>query len=116
VNTPRRSEFRQIVAIVMIAGALAACGVKGELDPPVAAASAGPAVPAAAPKSQAQTSQSERKVFTEESAVRRTSSPSVIPTMPPEEWSKARTTQQTAPQKSNSKNNPDEPFFLDKIL
>jgi predicted small lipoprotein YifL len=115
VNKPRRPEFRQVFAIIMIAGALAACGVKGELEAPSVAASAAPAASPAEQK-KAQGSQSQQKVFTEESAVRRASSPSLIPTMPPEEWSKGRNTQPAAQQKTRDKTKPDEPFFLDKLL
>jgi predicted small lipoprotein YifL len=116
VNKSRRSEFRQALAIVMIAGALAACGVKGELEAPSVAASAAPVASAAEQKSKAQGSQAQPKVFTEESAVRRAASPTLIPSMPPEEWSKGRNTQPATQQKSRDKTKPDEPFFLDKLL
>lgn len=115
MNKSRRPEFRQVFAVVMIAGALAACGVKGELEAPSVAASPAPAS-AAEQKSKAQGSQAQQKVFTEESVVRRASSPTLIPTMPPEEWSKGRNTQPAAQQKSRDKTKPDEPFFLDKLL
>jgi predicted small lipoprotein YifL len=96
-----------MIAIGMIAGALGACGVKGDLDPPPVAASA---APAAEPRTQGA---QKEKVFTEQSAVRRAASPSVIPKMPPDEW-KSRSTrpEPTAREKSKS----DEPFFLDKLL
>ncbi|HEY7459054.1 MAG TPA: hypothetical protein VH765_09895 [Xanthobacteraceae bacterium] len=113
MNRPRRIGFRLVLATGVIATILAACGVKGELEPPSATASAAPATEQ---KSQAQTAQTAKKTFTEESVVRRAASPSVIPTMPPEEWSKGRNTQPAAQQKSRDKDKPDEPFILDKLL
>jgi predicted small lipoprotein YifL len=102
-----RPRFRQLIALGMVAGALGACGVKGELDPPPVSASA---APAAEPRLQG--SQKE-KVSTEQSVVRRAAQPSVIPKMPPDEWTKGRETEEK-PARSKSKS--DEPFFLDKLL
>jgi predicted small lipoprotein YifL len=96
-----------MIAIAMIAAALGACGVKGDLDPPGVAA----ADPAAETKTQ-----SGQKVFTEQSVVRRAASPSVIPNMPPDEWKKDRNSQPASQPATRDKSRPDEPFFLDKLL
>jgi len=91
---------------------LAACGVKGDLDPPAAAAAEVKAgQPADTPSAQ-----SESKVFTEQSFVRRAPRYSVFPKMPPEEWEKNPEFQSTQKPKSRRKSDPDEPFFLDPIL
>jgi predicted small lipoprotein YifL len=98
-----------MIAIGVIAGALGACGVKGDLEPPPVSASA---APAAAPTTQGAQKQ---KVFTEQSVVRRAASPSVIPKMPPDEWTKDQRTEPASPA-TRDKSKPDEPFFLDKLL
>jgi predicted small lipoprotein YifL len=98
-----------MIAIGMIAGALGACGVKGDLEPPPVSASAAPAV-----EPRTQGAQKE-KVFTEQSVVRRAASPSVIPKMPPDEW-KSRNTQPADQPAARDKSKRDEPFFLDKLL
>lgn len=97
-----------MIAIGMIAAALGACGVKGDLDPPGVAATA---APAAEPQTKAG-----QKVFMEQSVVRRAASPSVIPNMPPDEWRKDRGTQPASQPATRDKSRPDEPFFLDKLL
>lgn len=101
---------------VAILGALAllpaACGVKGDLDPPAAAA----AEAKAGQTVNTPSAQSEPKVFTEQSVVRRAPRYSVFPKMPPEEWEKNREVQSTRKPKSRRKSEPDEPFFLDPIL
>jgi predicted small lipoprotein YifL len=105
-----RPGFRQIIAIGMIAGALGACGVKGDLEPPPVSATA---APAAEPRTQGA---QKEKVFTEQSVVRRTAQPSVVPNMPPDEWTKGRNTQPAARPATRDKSKSDEPFFLDKLL
>jgi predicted small lipoprotein YifL len=93
----------------MIAGALGACGVKGDLEPPPVSASAAPAAEARTQGAQ------KEKVFTEQSVVRRAASPSVIPKMPPDEW-KGRNSQPADQPTERDKSKRDEPFFLDKLL
>jgi predicted small lipoprotein YifL len=95
-----------MIAIAMVAAALGACGVKGDLDPPAVAATSAPAAEPrvlGAPK---------EKTFTEQSVVRRQAQPSVIPKMPPDEWTKGRETETQPRSKSKS----DEPFILDRLL
>jgi predicted small lipoprotein YifL len=99
-----------MIAIGMIAGALGACGVKGDLEPPPVSATA---APAAEPRTQGA---QKEKILTEQSVVRRAASPSVIPNMPPDEWTKNRDTQPAARPATRDKSKPDEPFFLDKLL
>ena len=82
MSAPRRPAFLPALAIVLIAGALAACGVKGDLEPPaspVPKLSAQPA-PAAGPATS--------KVFVEQSRIEGRNNHDILPQMPPKEWSK----------------------------
>ncbi|MEX0590839.1 MAG: hypothetical protein WD207_07105 [Xanthobacteraceae bacterium] len=115
MNGSRRVGLRHVIAIGVIACALGACGVKGELEAPPTTKLV---EPRASEKAPAQASSSERRVFTDESAVRSVPSPSILPQIPPEEWSKNREYQSTSQPKSRGKQKEksDEPFFLDPIL
>jgi predicted small lipoprotein YifL len=116
VQTPRRPAFRSALAILAIAGLLAACGVKGDLEAPPAepqprlsAQPAGASIPAG-------------KVFTEESRITNRSNQDILPTMPPKEWEKSREYQPArskgAAPSANTRREPepDKPFFLDSLL
>lgn len=104
-----RIGITHTIVLAFIAGTLAACGVKGDLERPPAAGYAEPA-PAAKPDT--------RKVFTERSVVRRVPAHDILPKMPPEEWSKEGKDYQStrAPKKTEEPDRPDRPFILDGLL
>lgn len=106
-----------LVALAFVAGALAACGVKGELERPPAARYD---EPAAAQSEQPKTATSgTSKVFTEESRVHRVPAYSILPKMPPQEWEMIGKDAQEkqAPKKSReAPDTPDRPFILDGLL
>jgi predicted small lipoprotein YifL len=114
VQTPRRPAFLPALAILAIAGLVAACGVKGDPERPVAE----PRLSAQPAGASGQTS----KVFTEESSVTSRSNQDILPKMPPKEWSKQREYQPardkgTAPSANTRREpEPDRPFFLDSLL
>jgi predicted small lipoprotein YifL len=115
VNGSCRVGLRHVFVIAVIACALAACGVKGDLELPPTAKLAEPQAKEQAPT---QAASAEPRVFTEQSRVQRAPTPSVIPRMPPEEWSRSREYQSTSQPRSRDKqkSKTDEPFFLDPIL
>jgi predicted small lipoprotein YifL len=118
--TVHRVGLTHFVALAFFAGALAACGVKGDLERPPAASYAAPGA-AGEPKTAGGTTSG--KVFTEESRVQNVPAFSILPKMPPEEWEKkakeARESKEQAkqtPKKSGEPSGPDRPFLLDGLL
>jgi predicted small lipoprotein YifL len=119
VTASCRVGVSHLVALAFFAGALAACGVKGDLERPPAASYAEPTAKSEQPKSS--TSTTSGKVFTEESRVERVPAYSILPKSQPEEWEKqklkSRDTQaKQAPKKSGEPTEPDRPFILDGLL
>lgn len=98
-----------VLAAGVLALVLAGCGVKGALEPPSRAAADGTA--------EIEGSREKVVVYSEKSAVRRVGSPSVLPKVPPEAWTKSREREQTeGPQQVERRRKTDEPFFLDWLL
>jgi hypothetical protein len=122
VQTPRRPAFFPALAIVVIAGWVGACGVKGEPERPTDPRPELSAQPDGAPG----TLRTTKKIFTEESRVTGSSRDDILPQMPPKEWSKSREFQSARDKgKSKDKNepdsasrepSPDRPFILDWLL
>ena len=110
MNHPPHLGIRHLVVIGFFAGVLAACGVKGELEPPAAQANVA-APPAAGPATT-------KKVFTERSVVVRGKKQTIVPEMPPREWEKYGKDYQPAATPKNAKDaeKPDRPFILDSLL
>lgn len=118
VTASPRPGTSRIAALLFVAGALAACGVKGDLERPPAASYAAPA--AEGPEqTDTGTAAAPAKVFAEESRVQRVPAFSVLPKMPPEEWEKLKAGDaqpERAPKKSGAPSDPDRPFILDGLL
>lgn len=110
VNHPPHLAIRHLVVIGFFAGVLAACGVKGELEPP-------PTQAQIAPQSE-QIEPAAKKVFTEKSVVKRGSNRDILPKMPPAEWEKYGKDYQptAAPKSTKDAEKPDRPFILDSLL
>lgn len=112
----RRSALLPALAILSVAGLLAACGVKGDLEPPPSYAA--PAGQQSAAPAGTESASASNKVFLEQSSVRGGRPESVIPEMPPREWRKDRVYQPEQERKpaSQSLSRPDKPFALDWLL
>ncbi len=111
MNPSRRIGISHLLALGFLAGAVAACGVRGDPEFPQSQALTAQPQPAA-PGTQ-------RKVFTEESVVRRgAGTPEMAPVMPPREWEKYGKDYQPAAtsKKSREAEQPDRPFILDSLL
>jgi predicted small lipoprotein YifL len=110
----RQTGLLPALVILGVALALGACGVKGNLESPKAAA---------APETAAEgepVDPATQKIFTSQSKVVRVGSPKILPDMPPREWAKeSKSTKGTnAPgteQRAKSVT-PDKPFILDWLL
>jgi predicted small lipoprotein YifL len=116
LHRSRRAAFFPALAIFSASLALAACGVKGELEAPPAARHSEPRASAAGESAGGQ-----QKVFTEQSRVVRGSAFRVIPRLPPKEWEKYRNppaeAKSPAPEQRAKKSSaPDKPFALDWLL
>lgn len=140
MTASRQIGFRHLVVLGFLAGTLAACGVKGELEPPpvVRQSEAGPgdATPRPAPGTRAAAAAvvdnsmgdtPTRRVSSEQSSVTRVGQPGMIPTLPPKAWEKmkspAAASQSKAPATAPAaaKGRPpaaesDKPFILDGLL
>ncbi|MCC6949566.1 MAG: lipoprotein [Bradyrhizobiaceae bacterium] len=113
VTEKYRVGTAHFVVLAFAAGALAACGVKGDLERPPAASYNEPVA------GQKTAGASTGKVFTEESRVQRVPAYSILPKMPPEEWEKMKGTDaqaKQAPKKSPGADTRDRPFILDGLL
>ena len=111
MNRSRRVGISHVLALGFLAGAVAACGVRGDPEIPQSQALTAQPLPAA-PGTQ-------NKVFTEQSVVQRsTGTPSMAPEMPPREWEKYGKDYQPAAtsKKSREAEQPDRPFILDSLL
>jgi predicted small lipoprotein YifL len=140
VTLERRSALLNAFAIVTVATALVACGVKGELEAPPranltdsktdaavatetragvkASAKTGTKTGATATGATAAdvlAAQPESRALTEQSVVQSKGYPTVLPRLPPEEWQKYRQ-EESQKAKTRSKTKDDTPFFLDPIL
>ncbi|HEX5779998.1 MAG TPA: lipoprotein [Xanthobacteraceae bacterium] len=121
MSAPRRPAFFPALAILLLAGLTSACGVKGDLERPTAAA-ADPAVTAAAqPGADPAPDEYARKnVFIEQSRVQSGANVrNIIPTMPPKEWEKKKVEQQEQKARAADPRKPnpnDRPFILDGLL
>lgn len=91
------------LVVAVFAVALAACGLKGPLEPPPEGATL------AATDARIET------VPSEKSSVVRTGYPTVIPQIPPPEWTKPKNPQPTPP-RVKQRVPRDEPFLLDWLL
>jgi predicted small lipoprotein YifL len=100
---------------------LAACGVKGDLEPHPAARLAGAdAAPGGA------SGESSTKVFTSQSRVEHVGTPNILPTMPPKQWTKdsksakdgksEKDANSSGPEQRAKTGAPDKPFVLDWLL
>jgi predicted small lipoprotein YifL len=123
VQRPRH-PFLPALAILLTAGVLGACGVKGELERPVAQASPSGSTAGSGSSGTAENSASgTKRVFYERSVILGASRDTeVIPTMPPREWEKkreaqpARKPQAATPGAHQQKPEPDKAFVLDWLL
>lgn len=112
-----RTALPSALAIVLIAGVLAACGVKSDLERPSAER---PSTGVA----ETHPARSERKVFYENSrvvGVSRNLEKDMMPPMPPKKWEKKdpepeRSPRALAPRSHERQPDPDKAFFLDWML
>lgn len=111
MNHPPHLGIRHLLVLGFFAGVLAACGVKGELEPPQAQAHAEPQAMQTGPAAS-------KKVFVEKSVVKRDSRWDMNPQMPPPEWEKYDKDYQpaAAPKSTKKTEKPDRPFILDSLL
>jgi predicted small lipoprotein YifL len=137
LTASRQIGIRHWIVLGFFAGALAACGVKGELEPPpvVRQSEAGPgdATPRPAPGTRAAAAAAvdksmgdapSKKVSSEQSSVNRVVQPGMTPKLPPKEWEKMKSptaaAQSKAPASGEAKARPrpetDKPFILDGLL
>jgi predicted small lipoprotein YifL len=120
------SGFRSALALLILAGAVAACGVKGDLEAPPRAGLEGPRAQssAAAPGDPTAIPEAPRQgAHHSESRVQTGKRLSVEPRMPPEEWSKigkkdsATKSESSAKARRSRESEPsDRPFVLDWLL
>jgi predicted small lipoprotein YifL len=102
------------ISIFLLALTLGACGVKGNLESPKAAAT-----PESAQGSEPADS-AQQKVFTSQSKVVHIGTPGILPDMPPKAWTKKNESESgvnsptTVPREKSSA--PDKPFVLDWLL
>jgi predicted small lipoprotein YifL len=110
----RRDPLKFVLAVGALAAVLSGCGVKGALEPP----------PRAQYSDQAATNEAagargaSESIVTrgETSQVRNVGTPSVLPQIPPKEWTQSRDRQDEGPRRVERPDEPDEPFFLDGLL
>jgi predicted small lipoprotein YifL len=111
----RRAGLFPALAIFALSLALGACGVKGNLESPKAAAA-----PESAGSESVVVDSSQEKIFMSESRVVGVGAPKIIPTMPPELWATNKSAKGTAAPASAGQrpksNAPDKPFVLDWLL
>jgi predicted small lipoprotein YifL len=111
----RRAGLLPALAIFVLALALGACGVKGNLESPKAEAA-----PEAASSNSVDAVSPQQKIFTSESKVVRVGTPKIIPSMPPEKWAKdkaeKKAAQPGAADERAKSSTPDKPFVLDWLL
>lgn len=120
MQAPRIAPLSAL-AIVLVAAALAGCGVKGELERPSAEKSESTEPRVAA---QSESARPERKVFYETSrvvGVSRNLQKEMAPPMPPKKWEKkeaepSRSPRALAPRPHERQPDPDKAFFLDWLL
>jgi predicted small lipoprotein YifL len=110
----RRHGLLPAISIFLLALTLGACGVKGNLESPKAAAT-----PETAQGSEPADS-AEQKIFTSQSKVVHIGTPGILPDMPPKEWKKKAESENgvnspTTVQREKS-GAPDKPFILDSLL
>ena len=110
----RRHGLLPAISIFLLALTLGACGVKGNLDSPKAAASPETAQDGE-PADAAQ-----QKIFTSQSRVVRIGTPKILPDMPPKEWAKktesAKSVSSPGAEPREKSSAPDKPFILDSLL
>ena len=110
----RRHGLLPAISIFLLALTLGACGVKGNLDSPKAAASPETAQDGE-PADAAQ-----QKIFTSQSRVVRIGAPKILPDMPPKEWAKktesAKSVNSPGAEPREKSSAPDKPFILDSLL
>ena len=113
MSATRRAAFFPALALCLAALSLAACGVKGDLEPHPAARLAGADAGAAL-------GESSTKVFTSQSRVEHVGTPNIVPTMPPKQWTKdsksAKDAKSSGPEQRAKTGAPDKPFVLDWLL
>ena len=111
MSATRRAAFFPALALCLAALSLAACGVKGDLEPHPGARLAG---------SDAAAGESSTKVFTSQSRVEHVGTPDIVPTMPPKQWTKdsksAKDAKSSGPEQRAKTGAPDKPFVLDWLL
>lgn len=111
MSVQRRTAFLPALAIVLIAGLVSACGVKGELEPPPAAQAQPSAQPASESSVRTNSSALERSRITDENLH------DVLPQDRPKEWSKKSDRDQERDAKSPVRGAaPQQPFVLDWLL
>ena len=115
MSATRRAAFFPALALCLAALSLAACGVKGDLEPHPDARLAGSDAAAGGASGESST-----KVFTSQSRVEHVGTPNIIPTMPPKQWTKdsksAKDAKSSSPEQRAKTGAPDKPFVLDWLL
>ena len=110
----RRDPLKFVLAIGALAAVLSGCGVRGALEPPPHAQYSDRS--ATGESAGAQGASESIVTRGETSEVRNVGAPSVLPRIPPKEWTKSRDRQDEGPRRVERRDEPDEPFFLDGLL